>query len=229
MQFPVHALAHRPLTAGAVAELVGLPAASHVSDSFDAVDAVDAVDAEVQRRGWDWEHSLVCESFRTADQHVLCSDSDNPFGDPDARTFLVFGELYPVDPHDESMANGSWLYGLMDRWQEQPGWSGRRPCTIQDCEAVLAQAAQAVTEHLGAPPERTISSSATVVTGPALTHRIWRTSTHALILGPAADNGPYGYLTHVQLSCTPLTCGPDLPSTDDEDGLVGWITAHIDW
>ncbi|GHG62737.1 hypothetical protein GCM10018779_31710 [Streptomyces griseocarneus] len=223
MLFPVHALAHRPLTVGAVAELVGLPAESDVSDGF------EAVDAEVQRRGWCWEDSLVCDSFRTAEQHVLCSDHASPFGNPDARTFLVFGELYPVDPHDERMANESWLYGLMDRWQEQPGWSGRRPCTDQDCEAVLAQAAQAVTEHLGMPPERTFSSSVTVVAGPALTHRIWRTPTHALILGPTADNGPYGYLTHLQLSCTPLTCGPDLPSADDEDGLAGWITAHIDW
>ncbi|MEX2981249.1 hypothetical protein [Streptomyces sp. C36] len=223
MLFPVHALAHRPLTAGAVAELVDLPAASHVSDDF------EAVEAEVQRRGWCWEESLVCESFRTADQHVLCSDYASPFGNPDARTFLVFGELYPVDPHDERLANESWLYGLMDRWQELPGWSGRRPATDQDCEAVLTQAAQAVTEHLGAPPERTFSSSATVVAGPELTHRIWRTPTHALILGQTSDNGPYGYLTHLQLSFTPLTCGPDLPSADDEDGLVDWINAHIDW
>ncbi|MEU8548183.1 hypothetical protein AB0C81_14540 [Streptomyces roseoverticillatus] len=223
MVFPVHALAHRPLTPAAVAEFVGLPAAPYVSDEF------DEVDVEVERRGWCWEDSLVCESYRTAEQHVLCSDVVSPFGDPDARTFLVFGELYPVDPHDEGMTNGSWLYGLMDRWQEQPGWSGRRPCTDQDCEAVLAQAAQTVTEHLGAPPERTVLSSSAVVAGPALTHRVWRTPTHALILGPAADNGPYGYLTHLQLSCTPLSCGPDLPSADDEDGLADWVTAHIDW
>ncbi|MFQ6199019.1 hypothetical protein [Streptomyces sp. NPDC000405] len=223
MPLPIHALAHRPLTAGAVAELVSLAAASHVADDF------DAVEDEVRRRGWSWEDSLVCESFRTADQHVLCCDSASPFGDPDARTFLVFGELYPVNPHDEDMANGPWLYGLMDRWQELPGWSGRRPGTDEDCEAVLAQAAQVVTAHLGAPPERTISSSAALVAGPALTHRVWRTLTHALILGPAADNGPYGYLTHLQLSCTPLSCGPDLPSADDEDGLADWMAAHIDW
>lgn len=223
MVFPVHALAHRPLTARAVAELVGLPTVSHVSDEF------EAVDAEARRRGWSWEEHLVCESFRTADQHVLCSDSAGPFGDPDARAFLVFGELYPVDPHDEKMANGSWLYGLMDRWQEQPGWSGRRPCTDQDCETVLTEAAQAVTAHLGAPPERTVSSSSALAAGPPLTHRVWRTPTHALILGPAPDNGPYGYLTHLQLSCTPLTCGPDLPAAGDEDGLTDWISTHIDW
>ncbi|WP_223267771.1 hypothetical protein [Streptosporangium nondiastaticum] len=223
MLFSVHALAHRPLTVGAVAELEGLPTGPSFSDDF------DAIDAEVQRRGWCWEDSLVCESFRTAEQYVLCSDSASPFGDPDARAFLVFGELYPVNPHDEGMANESWLYGLIDRWQELPGWSGRRSCTDQDCEAVLAQAAQAVTEHLGTPPERTVVSDSTVMTGPALTHRIWRTPTHALILGPASDNGPYGYLTHLQLSCTPLDCGPDLPSADDEDGLADWINTHIDW
>ncbi|MFH8491834.1 hypothetical protein [Streptomyces longisporoflavus] len=127
------------------------------------------------------------------------------------------------------MANGEWLYGLLDDWQRLPGWSGRRPCTDQDCEAVLAQAAQAVTEHLGHGPERTVLSSAAIVTGTALTHRVWRTPSHALILGPASDNGPYGYLTHLQLSYTPLACGPDLPSADDEDGLSEWISSHVDW
>lgn len=68
-----------------------------------------------------------------------------------------------------------------------------------------------------------------MVTGTALTHRIWRTATHALVLGPSADNGPYGFLTHLQLSCTPLSCGPDLPPTDDENALARWITAHVDW
>ncbi|MCC3777513.1 hypothetical protein [Streptomyces sp. UNOB3_S3] len=86
-----------------------------------------------------------------------------------------------------------------------------------------------MTDHLGAPPERTVLSSSAMVAGPALTNRVWRTPTHALILGPAADNGPYGYLTHLQLSCTPLSCGPELPSADDEDGLDDWIATHIDW
>ncbi|MGW7455911.1 hypothetical protein [Streptomyces sp. NPDC054787] len=223
MPLPARALAHRPLKTAAVAELLELPAAPHVPEDF------DAVDTEVRQRGWRWEHDLVCDSFRTAHGHVVCTDGMSPFGRSDARTFLVFGELYPVDPDDEGMDNESWLYSLIDDWQVQPGWSGRRPCTDQDCEAVLAQAAQAVTEHLGAAPERTILSSAAVVTGPALTHRVWRTSTHALVVGPAADNGPYGLLTHLQLSCTPLTCGPDLPQTDDEDALARWITAHVDW
>ncbi|CAM5233951.1 putative protein OS=Streptomyces microflavus OX=1919 GN=Smic_19510 PE=4 SV=1 [Streptomyces microflavus] len=72
-------------------------------------------------------------------------------------------------------------------------------------------------------------SDAAVVAGPAMTHRIWRTPTHALILGPAADNGPYGYLTHLQLSCTPLGCAPELPPAVDGDALTEWITAHVDW
>lgn len=223
MSVPVHALAHRALTAAAVAELVALPTAPHVPDD------ADAVAAELRRRGWSWEHELVCDSFRTGHGQVLCTDGFSPFGCPDARSFLVFGELYPVDPEDEDLTNGPWLYGLMDDWQRQPGWSGRRPATDQDCEAVLAQAARAVTEHLGTDPERTLLSSEAVVTGPPLTHRVWRTPTHALVLGPAADNGPYGYLTHLQLSCTPLACGPDLPPADDEDGLAKWISAHVDW
>ncbi|MFI2205669.1 hypothetical protein ACH47Z_33845 [Streptomyces sp. NPDC020192] len=222
MPIPVHALVHCPLTVEAVAELVALPTAPPVPDEF------DAVAEEMQRRGWEWEH-LVCDSFRTAHHHVVCSDVGNPFGDPDARTFLVFGEMYPVDPKDEDMTNGPWLYGYIEGWEKVPGWTSRRPSTDEDCEAVLAQAAQAVTEHLGEAPERTIASSYTVAAGPALTHRIWRTPTHALILGPTADNGPYGYLTHLQLSCTPLSCAPDLPPAGDKDGLDGWITAHIDW
>ncbi|GHI83160.1 hypothetical protein ACWGF3_08615 [Streptomyces xanthophaeus] len=223
MSLPVHALTHRPLRAAAVSELRALPTAPHVPEEF------DALDTEVRRRGWNWEHELIANSFRTAHGHVVCTDGPSPFGRPDARTFLVFGELYPVDPDDGGMDNASWLYGLIDDWQAQPGWSGRRPCTDQHCEAVLARAALAVTAHLGAPPERTVRSCAAVVTGPALTHRIWRTPTHALVLGPAADNGPYGLLTHLQLSCTPLTCGPDLPPAGDEDALARWITAHVDW
>lgn len=50
-----------------------------------------------------------------------------------------------------------------------------------------------------------------------------------LVLGPAADNGPYGYLTHLQLSLTPLTCAPELPPAADENALEAWISAHIDW
>ncbi|MFC8829390.1 hypothetical protein ACFT9I_29050 [Streptomyces sp. NPDC057137] len=233
---PVHALAHRPLTVAAVAELVALPTAPLLPDND-----FDTVDAELRRRGWRWEHELVCDSYRAGHGHVLCTDGVDPFGHPDARHFLVFGELYPVDPDDESVGNGPWLYDLMDQWREQPGWSERRPATYGDCEAVLAEAARAVTEHLGTAPERTIVSSAAVVTGHAMTHRVWRTSTHALVLGPAADNGPYGYLTHLQLSYTPLACGPELPAArdaddadavvqeNDEAGLAKWITAHVDW
>lgn len=226
MPTPVHALAHRPLTAEAVAELVALPTAPHIPDDG------DAIDAELRRRGWGWEPELVCGSLRTGHGHghILCTDGLSPFGRPDARHFLVFGEPYPHDPDDERMTNGPWLYDIMDDWQRQPGWSGRRPCTDQDCESVLAQAEQAVAQHLGTAPERTILSAEAVVTGTPLTHRVWRTPTHALVLGPAADNGPYGYLTHLQLSCTPLSRGPDLlPPADDEDGLAGWISAHVDW
>ncbi|MFG3345859.1 hypothetical protein ACGF1Z_12465 [Streptomyces sp. NPDC048018] len=220
----VHALAHRPLTVEAVAEFLGLPAAPPVPE-----DDEDAVGEEVRRRGWEGEDRLVCDSYRTAHGHVMCSETLSPFGDPDARAFLVFGELYPVDPHDESLANASWLNGLLDAWQKLPGWSGRRPATARDCEDLLAQAAQMVGDHLGASPERTVLSSEALAAGPRLTQRVWRTAGHAVVLGPAPDNGPYGYLTHLQLSCTPLACGPELPPAGDEDGMAAWIGAHVDW
>ncbi|EFL29317.1 hypothetical protein SSOG_09031 [Streptomyces himastatinicus ATCC 53653] len=209
------------MTAAAITELLALPTEPRLCDD-------DAIDAKLRGRGWSMA-DLVCEAFHTGGGHVLGTDDLNPFGNPDARHFLVFGQLYPLDPDDERMTNGPWLYDLMDHWAQQPGWGGRRMCTDQDCEVVLAQAAQAVTEHLGTPPERTALSSDAMVAGPALTHRIWRTPTHALILGPAADTGPYGYLTHLQLSYTPLACGPGLPAAGDEDGLAGWIATHIDW
>ncbi|CAL9338514.1 hypothetical protein [Streptomyces sp. enrichment culture] len=223
MPIAVHALAHGPLTTDAVAEFVALPSVPPVPDD------VDAVDEEVRRRGWGWQHALVCDSFLTGHGHIVCTDGISPFGQADARRFLVFGEVYPVDPEDDEMVNGPCLYGLMDEWQRLPGWNGLRPGTDRDCEAVLARAAQAVTEHLGAGPERMIPSSESLAAGPPLTHRVWRTATHALVLGPAPDNGPYGYLTHLQLSSTPLDCGPDLPPADDTDGLTKWISTHIDW
>lgn len=218
---PVHALAHRPLTAEDVAELVGLPTEPKVPEEDE--------EEVVARRGWSWEHGLVCDALRTGGGHVLCSESYVPFGDPGTRTFLVFGEVYPVDPADPEMRNAPWLSGLLDDWGRQPGWTGIRPATTEDCERVLADAADAVTAHLGRAPERTVVSDAAVVTGPAMVHRVWRTSTHALVLGPCADNGPYGFLTHLQLSCTPLACGPELPPASDTDALEKWITAHIDW
>ncbi|MFI6284547.1 hypothetical protein ACIBCM_07290 [Streptomyces sp. NPDC051018] len=221
MPTPVHALAHRPLTVAAVAELVGLPAEPQVPEA--------GAEAVVQRRGWVWEHSLVCDALVTGHGHVLYSDSYVPFGYPEARHFLVFGEVYPVDPDDEEGRNGRWLFGLMDDWRKQPGWAGVRPGTVQDCEDVLDRAARSVAECLGSAPERTIVSDAAVVTGPAMTHRVWRTPTHALVLGPAADNGPYGYLTHLQLSYTPLRRDLDLPPGEDADALEKWITARVDW
>ncbi|WP_233415554.1 hypothetical protein [Streptomyces sp. N35] len=221
---PVHALAHRPLTPEAVAELLALPATTELRGDE------DATDAELARRGWTTDDAVFDGYMRTGHGHMHCCDNPyEPFGDPEGLHLLAFGELYPVDPEDEDMTNGPWLYGQMEDWATQPGWTGLRPATVGDCEAVLAQAAQAVTEQLGAGPERTVVCDATVVTGSAMTHRIWRTATHALVLGPHADNGPYGYLTHLQLSLTPLDCGPELPPAEDEKALTRWITAHVDW
>ncbi|MER6335199.1 hypothetical protein ABT298_39115 [Streptomyces sp. NPDC001034] len=145
MPIPVHVLAHRPLTPEAVAELVALPFEAPVGEDR------DAVEEELRRRGWDRE-DLVCESFRTGHGHVLCSEDYSPFGELEARTFLVFGQMYPVDPDDEKMVNGTWLNGYMEGWERVPGWSGLRPATDQDCESVLKQAAGAVTEVLDRPP-----------------------------------------------------------------------------
>ncbi|MFE2074150.1 hypothetical protein [Streptomyces misionensis] len=225
MPTAVHALAHCPLTVDAVAELVALPFVP-LADEDD-----DTVEEELRRRGWQWEAELVRDSFRTGYGHVLCSEGFSPFGIRKDRAFLVFGEVYPADPQDASMANATWLNGYMDGWERAPGWRSRRPATDQDCEAVLAQAARAVTEALGADPERTLVSDHTVGFGLALTHRIWRTPSHALILGPSSDEGPYGYLTHLQLSQTPLSCAPGLPpaGAEHEEALEIWITAHIDW
>ncbi|WP_329345908.1 hypothetical protein [Streptomyces microflavus] len=223
MPSPVHILACRPLTRGAVAEFVALPTGPPVGDDF------EAVDVELARRGWVWEEERVSGSFITGYGHVLCSDGRNPFGHPQGRSFLVFGEVYPAQERDEHMTGEPWLLETMDLWTRTPGWERYEACSDQDCEALLTRAARAVTQHLGTPPERTVLSDAAVVVGPAMTHRIWRTPTHALILGPAADNGPYGYLTHLQLSCTPLGGAPELPPAVDGDALTEWITAHVDW
>ncbi|TWV55791.1 hypothetical protein FRZ03_06350 [Streptomyces misionensis] len=88
-----------------------------------------------------------------------------------------------------------------------------------------------MTEILGRDPERTLVSDHTVGFGLALTHRVWRTPTHALILGPSPDEGPYGYLVHLQLSQTPLSGAPGLPPAGEEheETLAAWITAHTTW
>ncbi|MGW6529381.1 hypothetical protein [Streptomyces venezuelae] len=219
----VHALAHCPLTPAAVAEFLALPEQPGPAEDFDALDAV------LRARGWSWEHECLTDSYRTGHGHPLCTEGDSPFGDPEARAFLVFGELYPVDPDDEDLTNMPWLGELVDDWGRAPGWTVRRPSSLQECAEVLDRAADAVAAHLGAAPERTVTSDAAVVTGPPMPHRIWRTTTHAVIVGPHADNGPYGYLTHLQLAASPLSMAPHMPLADDPEGMARWIEAHIDW
>jgi len=152
-----------------------------------------------------------------------------PVRGSDGAEFLAFGELYPVDPDDEDLDNMPWLGDLVDDWGRAPGWTVRRPSTVEACVEVLDRAADAVAAHLGAAPERTVTSDAAVVTGPPMPHRIWRTATHAVIVGPHADNGPYGYLTPLQLAASPLGLAPELPPADDAAGLDHWIEAHVDW
>ncbi|WP_369211426.1 hypothetical protein [Streptomyces flavofungini] len=222
MSTPVHALAHSPLTPAAVAEFLALPQQPQSADDFDAVDAA------LRARGWSWEHECLTDSYRTGFGHPLCTEGGTPFGDPEARMFLVFGQLYPLDPDDEECANMPWLSDLVDDWGRFPGWHVQRPATVRACADVLAQAADAVTARLGTTPERTITSDAAVVTGPPMPHRIWRTATHAVIVGPHADNGPYGYLTHLQLAASPLGLTAELPPSDDAEGLESWIETHVD-
>ena len=223
MPSPVHALAHCPLTPAAVAEFLALPQQPATEGDFDALDAV------LRARDWSWEHECLTDSYRTGFGHPLCTEGVAPFGDPTARSFLAFGELYPVDPDDEDLDNMPWLGDLVDDWGRAPGWTVRRPSTVEACVEVLDRAADAVAAHLGAAPERTVTSDAAVVTGPPMPHRIWRTATHAVIVGPHADNGPYGYLTPLQLAASPLGLAPELPPADDAAGLDHWIEAHVDW
>jgi len=223
MPSPVHALAHCPLTPAAVAEFLALPQQPAAEGDFDALDAV------LRARDWSWEHECLTDSYRTGFGHPLCTEGDTPFGDPTARSFLAFGELYPVDPDDEDLVNMPWLGELVDNWGQAPGWTVQRPSTVEACVEVLDRAAEAVAAHLGAAPELTITSDAAVVTGPPMPNRIWRTATQAVIVGPHADNGPYGYLTHLQLAASPLTLAPELPPADDTAELDRWIRTHVDW
>ncbi|MFG3250343.1 hypothetical protein [Streptomyces sp. NPDC048187] len=223
MPTPVHALAHCSLSSAAVTEFLALPQQPATGEEFDALDAA------VRARGWSWEHDCLPGAYRTGFGHLLCTEGNSPFGDPAARRFLAFGELYPLDPDDEDLANRSWLGELVDDWGRAPGWTVLRPSTVAACVEVLDRAADAVTAHLGAPAERTVTSDAAVVTGPAMPHRIWRTATQAVIVGPHADNGPYGYLTHLQLAASPLGLAPELPPADDIAALDRWIETHVDW
>ncbi|MGV9279890.1 hypothetical protein [Streptomyces sp. NPDC003730] len=223
MPTPVHALAHCSLSPAAVAEFLALPQQPAPGKEFDALDAA------VRARGWSWEHDCLTDAYRTGFGHPLCTEGNTPFGDPAARRFLAFGELYPLDPDDEDLANMSWLGELVDDWGRAPGWTVQRPSTVEACVEVLDRAADAVTAHLGAAAERTVTSDAAVVTGPAMPHRIWRTATQAVIVGPHADNGPYGYLTHLQLAASPLGLAPELPPADDTAALERWIETHVDW
>ncbi|WP_237773382.1 hypothetical protein [Streptomyces luteocolor] len=166
---------------------------------------------------------------------MVHSDGCQPFGHSDVRCLLVFGHFYPA-PSSEEVAAGRdegaddpWLLGIMDNWQKADGWTGSGQPTVADCENVLADAARAVTEHLGAGPERTVASSPSIAAGSPLPHRIWRTPTHALILGPLSDHGPYGYLTHLALVHAPLDQNAPLPDADDTEGLIRWIVTHADW
>jgi hypothetical protein len=131
-----------------------------------------------------------------------------------------------VDPEDEAVTDGEWLYDLMDERQHLPGWSGRRPCTDQDREAVLEEPRTCSERAPRRDPERTILSSAAVVTGPALPHRIWRSPTHAL--GPTSDNGSIASSPHAAfVQASLLQSRP--AARDGEVGLGNWISAHVDW
>ncbi|MFJ8076857.1 hypothetical protein ACIQ7Q_23675 [Streptomyces sp. NPDC096176] len=213
----VKALAHSPLTTAAVRELLEIPTLPPVPDD-------DFIAHSEKVLGWGFT-DLVCDADLTRHGHVLSYDVDNPLGDPAATLCLVFGEAYPYQPDmpDDEQS----LTDNVRAWAETPGW---RFCTdpgLDGCETVLAEAALSVSEVLGCPPQRTVRTDNQFSLGPHALCRIWCTGDHAVVLGPQADEGPYGYLTHFALVLIPWPSEEELPADDAALGV--WVRERIDW
>ncbi|MFF8844274.1 hypothetical protein ACF08N_16395 [Streptomyces sp. NPDC015127] len=186
----VKALAHSPLTAAAVRELLELPALPPVPD-----DAFIAHSEEVL--GWRFT-DLVCDADLTRHGHVLSYDVDNPLGDPEARFNLVFGEAYPYQPDMPDDVQS--LTDDVRAWAETPGWRFRTDPGPDDCEAVLAEAALSVSEVLGCPPRRTVRTDSQFSLGPHTLCRIWRAGDHVVVLSPFRTTAP--------TAVSPTSCWP---------------------
>ncbi|MGW2013975.1 hypothetical protein [Streptomyces sp. NPDC001927] len=213
----VNALATSALTAAAVRDLLALPAMTPVPDE-------EFLDHSSDVLGWTFTH-LVCDAERTPHDHVLSYTADNPLGDRTATFNLVFAEAYPHDPEGEE--NVKWLTGDVRGWADELGWSFRTDATLDTCESVLAEAAEAMSEVLGSGPVRTLRTDGSFSMGPYALCRIWRTDEHAVVVSPLEDHGPYGYLTHFVLALTPCPADEELPA--DDDGLRTWVVDRIDW
>ncbi|WP_158685737.1 hypothetical protein [Streptomyces purpureus] len=213
----VKALAASALTTAAVRELLALPTMAPVPDE-------EFLDHSSKVLGWEFT-DLVCEAERTRHGHVLFFDANNPLGDMRTTFNLVFAEAYPYDP--DGLDNEKWLTGDVRAWADELGWRFQADPTFDECETLLAEAADAVSDVLGCPPERTIRTDEHVSMGPFTLCRIWRAGEHAVVLGSLEDHGPYGYLMHFALVLTPCAAGEELPA-DDAD-LRKWVVDRIDW
>ncbi|MER6997026.1 hypothetical protein [Streptomyces sp. NPDC000410] len=213
----VKALAASTLTTTAVRELLALPTMAPVPDE-------EFLDHSSKVLGWDFT-DLVCEAERTRHGHVLSYDADNPLGNEKATFNLVFAQAYPYDP--DGLNNVEWLTGDVRAWADELGWRFRADPTLDDCEAVLAEAAGTVSEVLGRPPERTLRTDESFSMGPFALCRIWRSGEHAVVVSPLEDHGPYGYLTHFVLVLTPCPADEELPA--DETALRDWVVGRINW
>lgn len=212
----VKALAHSPLTTEAVRELLEIPESPPVPDD-------DFIAHSEKVLGWGFT-DLVCDADLTRHGHVLSYDVDNPLGNPEAAFHLVFGEAYPYRPDMPDEAES--LTDDVRTWAETPGWHFRTDPGLDGCEAVLAEAAQTVSAVLGCPPQQTVRTDDHFSMGPHALCRIWRTSGHAVVLTPLADEGPYGYLTHLALALLPCPAEEELPA--DDTALKNWVLKRID-
>lgn len=213
----VKALAASTLTAPAVRDLLALPVMAPVPDD-------DFLDHSADALGWEFT-TLVCDADRTRNGHVLSYDEDNPLGSETATFNLVFAEAYPYDPEEE--ANVRWLTDDVRGWADELGWRFSTDATPDICETLLAEASATVSGVLGGEPARTVRSDGQFSMGPFALCRIWRTGTHAVVVTPLQDHGPYGYLTHFVLVLTPCPAGEELPA--DDAALRAWVLDRIDW
>ncbi|MFF3286497.1 hypothetical protein [Streptomyces sp. NPDC003023] len=130
----VTALAHSPLTAAAVRDLLEIPRAAPVPDD-------DFVEHSETALGWGIT-DLVCDADLTRHGHVLSYDVWNPLGDPNATFHLVFAEACP---HRAGMPDDTRsLTDDVRAWAETPGWRFLAGPSDDQCEAVPAEAADRV-------------------------------------------------------------------------------------
>ncbi|MGI5403636.1 hypothetical protein ACQEVG_30120 [Streptomyces sp. CA-135486] len=169
------------------------------------------------RLGWVYEHERVCDAFRTGHGHVLwASKYVDSLGAPDACFVLTFANSCPQDPEDPD--DDSWDE-LMQDWGELPGWQFTTAPSQADFGASLTQAASVVESELG-PPERIVPADDDCL-GPPMQYRVWRTRSHALVVGACPDNGPFGYLTMGVAALRPWRSDDPLPAGDRD--ILNWL------